>query len=192
MGQFGRAQTAETAPVDPNSHGYDLEGAREPSHVWGIASNRFTDRDHNPYEDFRDVGRDRFEAFDANPVRVVEEQPVSTFSADVDTASYAFMRARLNEGVLPPAAAVRVEELINYFPYDYVAPKNLDTPFKTNVSIMPTPWNADTKLMRIGIKGYAPAAEERPRPISSSSSIRPDRCKQRTSCRFCVTPFAFC
>ena len=112
---------------------------------------------------YRDQGRDRFEAFDPNPVKLVTEDPVSTFSIDVDTASYAFMRARLNQGVLPPADSVRVEELINYFPYDYASPDSADTPFTANVSIMPTPWNPATKLMRIGIKGYVPPASETPR-----------------------------
>ncbi len=134
-----------------------------------------------PAQIYRDQGRDRFEAFDPNPVKVVAEDPVSTFSIDVDTASYAFMRARLNEGVLPPADSIRVEELINYFPYDYAGPDSADTPFKANVSIMPTPWNADTKLMRIGIKGYVPQASETPRAnlvflIDTSGSMNaPDK-----------------
>jgi len=134
-----------------------------------------------PAPTYRDQGRDRFEAFDANPVKVVAEAPVSTFSIDVDTASYAFMRARLNQGVLPPADSVRVEEFINYFPYDYAAPDSADTPFKANVSIMPTPWNDATKLMRIGIKGYMPPASETARAnlvflIDTSGSMQaPDK-----------------
>jgi len=134
-----------------------------------------------PAPTYRDQGRDRFEAFDPNPVKLVTEEPVSTFSIDVDTASYAFMRARLNQGVLPPADSVRVEELTNYFPYDYAAPDSLDTPFKANVSIMPTPWNAATKLMRLGIKGYLPPASETPRAnlvflIDTSGSMQaPDK-----------------
>ncbi|HUU25314.1 MAG TPA: VWA domain-containing protein [Methyloceanibacter sp.] len=134
-----------------------------------------------PAQVYRDQGRDRFETFDPNPVKVVAEDPVSTFSIDVDTASYAFMRARLNEGVLPPADSVRVEELINYFPYDYAGPDSADTPFKANVSVMPTPWNAKTKLMLIGIKGYVPAATETPRAnlvflIDTSGSMQaPDK-----------------
>ena len=130
---------------------------------------------------YRDQGRDRFEAFDQNPVKVAVEDPVSTFSIDVDTASYAFMRARLKDGVLPPADSVRVEEYVNYFPYDYAAPDNLDTPFKANVSIMPTPWNSVSKLMRIGIKGYVPPAAAKPRAnlvflIDTSGSMQaPDK-----------------
>ena len=95
-------------------------------------------------------------------MKVAAEEPVSTFSIDVDTAAYAFMRASLNRGVLPPPDAVRVEELINYFPYDYAPPESRETPFALHVSLMPTPWNAATRLLHIGIKGYALAPETRP------------------------------
>ena len=107
-------------------------------------------------------GRDRFAAFQANPVNVTSENPVSTFSIDVDTASYSFMRASLNEGVLPQPNAVRVEELINYFPYDYPAPADPSTPFAVSVSLLPTPWNTGTQLMHIGIKGYELRTEAQP------------------------------
>ena len=103
---------------------------------------------------FREQGRDRFVSFDSNPVKVVAEEPVSTFSIDVDTASYGFVRASLNDGVLPQMDAVRVEELINYFPYDYPGPEDREAPFAASVSLMPAPWNDSARLMHIGIKGY--------------------------------------
>ena len=106
--------------------------------------------------------RDRFEAVEDYPTLRSAEEPVSTFSVDVDTASYSFMRASVNRGQLPNPASVRVEELINYFPYQYEAPSDAQEPFKANVTVTPTPWNADTKLMHIGIKGYTPTAAERP------------------------------
>jgi len=109
------------------------------------------------------VGRDSFEAFDANPVRVVSEEPVSTFSVDVDTASYAFVRRALNNGALPQKNAVRIEEMINYFDYDYPYPKNRKEPFRASMTIFPTPWNKDTKLLHIGIKGFDAVPERRPR-----------------------------
>ena len=99
--------------------------------------------------------RDRFAELTPNPVKVVAEESVSTFSIDVDTASYAFLRAALNEGYLPGRDAVRTEELVNYFPYDYAAPETRDPPFATHVSVMPAPWNDAARLMHIGIKGYA-------------------------------------
>ena len=99
--------------------------------------------------------RDRFTEITPNPVKVVAEEPVSTFSIDVDTASYAFLRAALNEGWLPGRDAVRTEELVNYFPYDYAPPETRDPPFAAHVSVMPAPWNDAARLMHIGIKGYA-------------------------------------
>ncbi len=113
------------------------------------------DSDVYPADAYREQGRDRFADFDSNPVKVVAEEPVSTFSIDVDTASYGFVRASLNNAVLPQKDAVRVEELVNYFPYEYPGPESRETPFAANVSLMPTPWNDFTRLMHIGIRGYA-------------------------------------
>jgi Ca-activated chloride channel family protein len=112
---------------------------------------------------YHDQGRDRFADFKANPVKVAAEEPVSTFSIDVDTASYSFVRAALNQNVLPRKDAVRVEEMINYFPYDYAGPENRNTPFKASVTLMPSPWNPDTRLMHVGIKGFALNGQEKPR-----------------------------
>ena len=97
---------------------------------------------------------DRFARVDPNRVKVVAEEPVSTFSIDVDTASYSFLRASLQRGVLPPKEAVRIEELINYFAYDFPAPPDKTTPFATQVTVLPAPWNASTRLMHIGIRGF--------------------------------------
>jgi Ca-activated chloride channel homolog len=106
-----------------------------------------------------EASRDRFATHDDNPVRSVASDPVSTFSIDVDTASYSFVRRALNEGLLPERDAVRVEEMINYFPYDWPAPAEAATPFNTTVSVMPTPWNDDTQLLHVAIKGYELAGE---------------------------------
>lgn len=96
-----------------------------------------------------------------NPLKITAEEPVSTFSIDVDTASYSFVRASLQRGTMPPADAVRVEELINYFPYDYAAPDGAH-PFQPTVTVMGTPWNADTQLVHIGLQGEMPAIADRP------------------------------
>ena len=106
--------------------------------------------------------RDRFTDITANPVKQVATDPLSTFSIDVDTSSYSFVRRALMENVLPPKDAVRVEEMVNYFPYDYAGPTDRAEPFKANVSLMQTPWNANTKLMRIGIKGFSLEAQAKP------------------------------
>jgi len=84
----------------------------------------------------------------------VASDPVSTFSIDVDTGSYTNTRRWLNQGQLPPEDAVRVEEFINYFDYDYPQPASTQTPFQVSTEIAPTPWNANTRLLRIGIQGY--------------------------------------
>ena len=100
--------------------------------------------------------RDRSDDFADNPVRVVAEDPVSTFSIDVDTASYAYVRAALNEGRLPDSSVVRTEELVNYFPYDYPPPETRDPPFAIHVAVMPAPWNDAARLLHIAIQGYEP------------------------------------
>lgn len=107
--------------------------------------------------------RDRVESFKTNPVKSVTTEPVSTFSIDVDTASYSFVRRSLKEGVLPEPDTVRVEEMINYFPYDWRGPENRETPFNTTVSVMPTPWNAGTKLMHVAIKGFDVVPAQQPK-----------------------------
>ncbi|WP_235513581.1 MULTISPECIES: vWA domain-containing protein [unclassified Sphingomonas] len=109
------------------------------------------------------VGRDRFVAPAQNPFRQVRQEPVSTFSIDVDTASYSFVRASLTRNVLPQPAAVRAEEMVNYFPYDYAAPTSAARPFNSDIAVFPSPWTAGRKVVRIGIKGYAVRPAERPR-----------------------------
>lgn len=107
-----------------------------------------------PPPQYQDVGRDKFEHADENPVKLVAQEAVSTFSIDVDTASYAFIRRQLNSGVLPQKDAVRIEEMINYFDYDYAWPTDKAQPFQPSVTVIPSPWNAGRKLVHIGIKGY--------------------------------------
>lgn len=97
-----------------------------------------------------------------NSIQLAQDQPVSTFSIDVDTAAYGFIRAALNSNLQPPQDAVRIEELINYFPYEYPAADNPQQPFKTTVNVLPCPWNPDNKLLHIGIKGYQPEQRSRP------------------------------
>lgn len=111
---------------------------------------------------YQDVGRDDFESVEDNPVKRVLEAPVSTFSVDVDTASYSFVRRQLNQGVLPQKDAVRVEEMVNYFDYAYPLPTSRNEPFSTNVVVMDSPWKSGNKLVQIGIKGYELAENKNP------------------------------
>ena len=164
---------AESSPVDtfaakpspPLAQTYSRvsDGLIQPSVIPSpsIAAKRLRADDVRT-QSYQTQGRDKFESVEDNPVKRSADEPVSTFSVDVDTASYSFMRASVNRGQLPNSASVRVEELINYFPYQYEAPANPQEPFKANVTVTPTPWNAETKLMHIGIKGYTPPADERP------------------------------
>ena len=98
--------------------------------------------------------RENYQHLESQSVKRVANDPVSTFSIDVDTGAYSNMRRWLNQGQLPPEDAVRVEEFINYFSYDYPLPENQQVPFQVNTEIAPTPWNANTRLLRIGIQGY--------------------------------------
>jgi Ca-activated chloride channel family protein len=113
---------------------------------------------YQPPQEFRD----RFEDFNENAVIAASENPVSTFSIDVDTASYSFVRRMLNNGQLPEKDAVRSEEMINYFDYAYPLPKDRKTPFATYTSVMDSPWKAGNKLIHIGIQGYQLAARDIP------------------------------
>lgn len=105
---------------------------------------------------------ERYGDVDENPIRLVTESPVSTFSIDVDTGSYANIRRFLNMGQLPPTDAVRVEEMINYFSYDYTVPDNVQQPFAVSTEVASSPWNEGAYLLRIGLKGYEVPADQRP------------------------------
>jgi Ca-activated chloride channel family protein len=89
------------------------------------------------------------------------KNPLSTFSIDVDTASYANVRRFLNDNVLPPPAAVRVEELINYFKYDYASPEG-EHPFSVNTEIARCPWQSEHWLARVGLKGVEIDRQQKP------------------------------
>lgn len=119
--------------------------------------------DQPPAEHYKDAGRDEFERVETNTFQRVAEAPVSTFSVDVDTASYSFVRRRLNNGVLPQKDAVRVEEMINYFDYSYPLPDDRREPFKPFVAVTESPWAEGRRLMHIGVKGYDIAPADKPR-----------------------------
>ncbi len=103
--------------------------------------------------------------YDGRPVANIlktADQPVSTFSVDVDTGSYANVRRMLKEGRLPQSDAVRSEEMINYFRYDYPKPADRAQPFSVTTDVARTPWNPQSRLLRIGLRGYDVTAEQRP------------------------------
>ncbi|KAA0069026.1 VWA domain-containing protein [Rhodanobacter sp. T12-5] len=109
-----------------------------------------------------DIDTENYAHRDSSPVQLVSEQPVSTFSIDVDTGSYTNVRRMLNQGQLPPADAVRAEEFINYFDYGYTPPTDRTQPFSVATELAPAPWNAERQLLLIGIQGYRVPATEIP------------------------------
>lgn len=100
----------------------------------------------------RERSNESYTRIQENPFLFVTQQPLSTFSIDVDTASYANVRRFLNEGQRPPADAVRLEELINYFPYAYEGPSD-GKPFGVMVDVAETPWQPLHRLVRVALKG---------------------------------------
>jgi Ca-activated chloride channel family protein len=105
---------------------------------------------------------DRFSNAEPNPVVAVHDQPVSTFSLDVDTSSYAISRRYLMNGQRPPRDAVRVEQFVNYFPYDYRRPATKESPFELSATVLPSPWNKNAQLLHIGLKAFEIVPSERP------------------------------
>jgi Ca-activated chloride channel family protein len=98
----------------------------------------------------------------SNPFVVVEHDPLSTFAADVDTASYDMFVQYMSSGMLPPASSVRLEEYINYFDYDYPAPEaDSEVPFSISLAAAPTIMDRDTVLLRVGIQGRLPPKDEK-------------------------------
>lgn len=124
---------------------------------------------------------ERYPGAAANPVKRVAEEPVSTFSIDVDTAAYANTRRFLNEGNAPPRDAIRVEELVNYFDYGYARPASAETPFRATVAVAPSPWSKERQILHIGLQGYETPRTDAP-PLNlvflvdtSGSMWGPDR-----------------
>ncbi len=126
-----------------------------PPAIYGSRSPGIHFRESEPYntEDYDGIVENRF--------RKTTDEPLSTFSIDVDGASYSNVRRMINYGQLPPEGAVRVEEFINYFKYNYPQPTGND-PFSINTEISVAPWNKDHKLVMIGLQGKEIATENLP------------------------------
>ncbi len=116
-----------------------------------------------PYSQPVEQDRENYLEVEQNGVQRTSESPFSTFSIDVDTAGYANVRRMImKEGRLPPKDAVRLEEMINYFSYQYSQPDDLNQPLAITTETMAAPWNANNTLLMVGIKGFEPKAELRP------------------------------
>lgn len=108
-----------------------------------------------------------YQQIDSNPIVLASSEQTSTFSIDVDTGSYSNVRRILESGQLPQWNAVRVEELINYFNYDYPLPETPATPFTVTTEFAPSPWNAKRHLLHVGLQGYKPSTETNSRPAAN-------------------------
>lgn len=117
--------------------------------------NLFKEDANNRLHDYGSTGNYNREGYDViteNKFQVVTDNPLSTFSIDVDAASYSNMRRFITNGQIPPAGAIRIEEMINYFTYDYPQPTD-NKPFSINTELAECPWNKDHQLMLIGLQG---------------------------------------
>ncbi|KQN04244.1 hypothetical protein ASE85_20835 [Sphingobium sp. Leaf26] len=108
------------------------------------------------------AGAELYDGHPVNPIHQVANDPVSTFAVDVDTGAYANVRRMLLGGQAVPADAVRTEEMINYFRYDYPLPDDRGAPFSITSDMATTPWNPHTRLLRIGLRGYDISQSQRP------------------------------
>jgi len=144
-----------------------VSGVASKSSSLGYALNKTLAQPVNREEAFRDI-RERAGEFNTatydhigeNPFLDAKDNPLSTFSIDVDTASYSSVRRFINEGSLPPKDAVRVEEMINYFTYDYAEPSD-GRPFAVHLDVASCPWETSHRLVRIGLKGKEIATDKR-------------------------------
>ena len=116
----------------------------------------------NTHKPINTVNSENYTNFKNNAVKIVQNDAVSTFSIDVDTGAYSNMRRMLNQGQIPPEDAIRIEELVNYFSYNYPVPDQAEQPFSISTEIAQSPWNKNAKLLHIGIQGYKVEKTQRP------------------------------
>ncbi|HEY9703494.1 MAG TPA: von Willebrand factor type A domain-containing protein, partial [Allocoleopsis sp.] len=143
------------APAKAKSEGITAQSAKK------IAADESKITDNKTPKDENTANNEKYDLISENPFYSVIENPLSTFSIDVDTASYSNVRRFINEGQLPPKDAVRLEEMINYFNYEYAQPKD-STPFSVNTEISESPWNPSHKLVQIGLQGKRISTENLP------------------------------
>ncbi|WP_370739203.1 vWA domain-containing protein [Roseisalinus antarcticus] len=158
-GMMDNMLAAPAPAVRPEIAGRSAEAAAAESDFGGLA------RDNAPTAEGEALplapDTEAFANAAPSDLKITAEAPVSTFSIDVDTASWSIVRSSLMRGELPPPAAVRIEEMINYFPYAYPAPGD-GAPFRAELGVIETPWNAGTRLVRIGLQGELPELDARP------------------------------
>jgi len=182
------APAANEAPVmattpaasDPSAVSYDtraisgagMMGHAQPSHGMGagigygsiqgdLGGRAMVMRPPAPRPDSGEFNREGYGEIDENPFEPATQKPLSTFSIDVDTASYSNVRRFLGAGQMPPRDAVKIEELINYFSYEYPSPEG-EHPFAVHTEVSVAPWNQAHRLVKIGLQGKRVAMDELP------------------------------
>ncbi len=142
----GSEQTASDAELRP-------PGTAAAERMAGVA--------HDSTEASAEFNTEQYDAITENPFVIALDEPQSTFSIDVDTASYANVRRMLHQGRRPPSGAVRIEELVNYFSYDYPKPHG-EHPFSVTTELASCPWHCEHQLLRVGLKGKEIERKQRP------------------------------
>ena len=166
-GRMRRDQSSGPMPPPPPMVSAPAPAQDAARAVGGLASkamreNRYAGNYVRPVIVPTDPGNERYDGKDVSPVKIARTDPVSTFSVDVDTGAYANARRFLTAGQLPPKDAVRSEEMINYFRYDYARPESRSTPFSVTTDVAVSPWNPQNRLLRIGLRGYDLPRSARP------------------------------
>ena len=147
----GSLSVSDSGVLEMKAIGYGTKSKQ----LMGVANSFYASKSpvgSVPYNDEKEYNTEEYSNIAENGFRRVADDPLSTFSIDVDAASYSNVRRYLNNNQLPPAGAVRTEEMINYFRYQYPQPAGKD-PFSINTEISACPWNKDNKLVLIGLQG---------------------------------------
>ena len=165
-------QAAAAPPMSGNNKA--LYGGRQGAGAAGIMS--------PPYAPPQSFNTEAYDRIDENGYHLAANDPLSTFSIDVDTASSSNVRRFLNSGSMPPADAVRIEELVNYFHFAYTTPRSGE-PFSVTTEVAACPWNASHRLALVGLQARRSRPAARRRATSSSCSTSPGRWTLPTSCR---------
>ena len=150
----------QSSPSSVQSQTASPPKANKPIIIRGHPSINYQNVDKNPIHPDLDES-DNYGSIQENPFYQVAKDPLSTFSIDVDAASYSNLRRFINNGQKPPIDAVRIEEMINYFDYDYPQPKG-KYPFEVVTEISDCPWNKQHRLVHIGLQGKKVETNELP------------------------------
>ncbi len=154
-GSYQRTETSDVARSQPNSN-------MMMSNSSASVNAPFADmQERKGVGNDGEISGEKYAEIAENPFLETARAPLSTFSIDVDTASYANVRRYLNDGQMPPKDAVRIEELVNYFEYDYPQPIG-NQPFSVNTEVATAPWNQKHKIVSIGLQGKKVSMEDAP------------------------------